>query len=281
MIFRKVGIGVKANNLRRRIIATVLGVSLVGAIPIAPAHAIAEEASNFQTMINAHNAEFERFSTVHGRERKPYGSSASLFITSGAEWPFYGCPDDSWDFAKLTNYDAGEKTGGVGARDRYMQALEKDRADCAASLQRIVDAASKQAWTPSMEALTSKDAVLTRSSLAKADTLENPLKPGVSVDMFYGPIAVDIVKAKRKAYIEEIAKAKWSPTVERTARDAKAAMPAEVHGDITSAINEARQRHLNEIVQQKQPWSLEWASQLQHMEEYAPDLAKKGKRSQI
>ncbi|MGV0394287.1 hypothetical protein [Corynebacterium riegelii] len=176
----------------------------------------------------------------------------------------------------MTNYDEirEAETGGVGTLDRYKQALEKNRADCAASLQRIADAADKQNWSPSMEALAKEDAALTRSSLDKVDSEENPLKPRVWTMPFYGPVALDVVKAKRKAYIETIAKAKWSPTVERTARDAKAAMPAEVHGDIASAIQEARQRHLNEIVQQKQPWSLEWKSQLQHMEKYDATLAK-------
>ena len=279
MIFRKVGIEVKASNLRRRIIATVLGASLVGTVPIASAQTSTGTVSNFQSMLDAHNAKFGEFSYVHGKERQPFGSSLSSALslgafTSDASWPFYGCPDDSWDFAKLTNYDA-DKNSGVGTRDRYKQALEKNRADCDASLQRIVDAAGKQTWSASMEALAKEDAALTRATLEESNTLENPLEPEVTAGPTYGPIALDIVKAKRKAYIEEIAKAKWSPTVERTARDAKAAMPAEVHGDIASAINEARQRHLNEIVQQKQPWSLEWASQLQHMEEYAPDLAKK------
>lgn len=270
-----------ANNFRRRIIATVLGVSLVGIVPIAPAQASTGAVSDFQLMLDAHNNKFKVWSYVHGREMKSYSSSLVGFLSLGmvsteASWPFYGCPDDSWRFSKMTNYDEirEAETGGVGTLDRYKQALEKNRTDCAASLQRIADAADKQNWSPSMEALAKEDAALKRSSLDKVDPEENPLKPRVWSMPFYGPVALDVVKAKRKAYIETIAKAKWSPTVERTARDAKAAMPAEVHGDIASAIQEARQRHLNEIVQQKQPWSLEWESQLQHMEKYDATLAK-------
>lgn len=238
-----------ANNFRRRIIATVLGVSLVGIVPIAPAQASTGAVSDFQLMLDAHNNKFKVWSYVHGREMKSYSSSLVGFLSLGmvsteASWPFYGCPDDSWRFSKMTNYDEirEAETGGVGTLDRYKQALEKNRTDCAASLQRIADAADKQNWSPSMEALAKEDAALKRSSLDKVDPEENPLKPRVWSMPFYGPVALDVVKAKRKAYIETIAKAKWSPTVERTARDAKAAMPAEVHGDIASAIQEARQR---------------------------------------
>lgn len=279
MIFRKVGLGVKANNFRRRIIATVLGASLLCGVPIAPTYASAEDASNFQSMLDAHNAKFKTFSVVKGLEAYEYrglGSSMKSlgFFRVDGSWRFHGCPDDTWKYFGLTNFDA-EENDGVGTYDRFQKAVEDNRAACDASLQSIVDEATKQQWNPSMEALVSDKAALIRASRGDERTGGSEHSPEYKPVLNYGPVAADVVAAKRKAYIEAIAKSKWSPTVERTARDAKAAMPGALHGDIASAIHEARQRYLNEIVQQKQPWSLEWASQLQHMEKYDAALARK------
>ncbi|MCQ4614579.1 MULTISPECIES: hypothetical protein [Corynebacterium] len=168
MIFRKVGIEVKANNFRRRIIATVLGASLLCGVPIAPTYASAEDASDFKSMLDAHNTKFKVFSVVQGQEAYEYrglGSSVKSLglVRTDGSWRFHGCPDDTWRYFGLTNFDANENDG-VGTYDRFQKAVEDNRAACDASLQSIVDTATKQQWNRSMEALVADEAALSTAA---------------------------------------------------------------------------------------------------------------------